>query len=63
MLPFIDKVKGFDRDKLPDWGGWGFLKDWETPIVEDTLEQVSERGKKDAEVGLAHLPVAGRCEC
>jgi hypothetical protein len=51
MQPFIEKVAQFDKSKLPDNGPWGFLKTWQTPIVEEKLEEISDRGKNDARVG------------
>jgi acid phosphatase len=63
MEPFITKIKklqkkGGKRGKkgkkegvLPKKGDWAFLRSWESPIVEDNLEKLSERGRTDAEVG------------
>ena len=51
MGPFIEKIKGMDRDKLPRSGEWAFLRDWESPIVEERLEELSERGRRDSKVG------------
>ncbi|WWD19579.1 hypothetical protein CI109_104040 [Kwoniella shandongensis] len=48
MKPFIDKIAGMDKNKIPEEGEWSFLRDWESPIVEENLEQLSKRGKKDA---------------
>lgn len=62
MEPFITKIKklqknGGKRGKkgkkegvLPKKGDWAFLRDWKSPIVEDKLEKLSERGRQDAEV-------------
>lgn len=63
MEPFITKIhklqkkKGGKRGKkgkkesvLPKKGDWAFLRHWESPIVEDNLEKLSERGRTDAEV-------------
>jgi hypothetical protein len=50
MRPFIEKIAGMDKGKMPSHGEWAFLRDWETPIVEENLEQLSERGRKDAKV-------------
>lgn len=52
MGPFIEKIKKIreeNTEKLPE-GEWAFLKEWETPIVEDKVEVLSERGKEDAHV-------------
>ncbi|WVQ84695.1 hypothetical protein IAT38_006851 [Cryptococcus sp. DSM 104549] len=49
MQPFIEKIQGMDREKLPKEGEWKFLREWKTPIVEETLEVVSKRGKEDSE--------------
>ncbi|WVF73032.1 hypothetical protein IAT40_007850 [Kwoniella sp. CBS 6097] len=48
MQPFISKIADMDKSKIPEEGEWAFLRDWQTPIVEENLEQVSEQGKKDA---------------
>ena len=50
MGPFIEKIKSTDKSKLPHNGPWSFLQKYESPIVEETLEKISDRGKKDAEV-------------
>ncbi len=56
MEPFIGKIKQL-REKtstsgaIPEHGEWSFLRDWETPIVEDKLEVLSGSGKRDAKVG------------
>lgn len=55
MEPFIKKVQKLQKSKkgkgkLPKKGDWAFLRDWETPIVEDNLEKLSDRGKTDAAV-------------
>jgi hypothetical protein len=61
MEPFIKKITklqkkgGGKRGKkgktlLPSKGDWAFLKKWESPIVEENLEVLSERGKIDAAV-------------
>lgn len=50
MGPFITKINGTDKSKLPSQGPWSFLRDYESPIVEDTLEKISDRGKNDAKV-------------
>jgi acid phosphatase len=62
MEPFISKIKSFQKKggrrgkkgkksaKLPRKGDWAFLQDWDSPIVEETLEKLSERGKTDSEV-------------
>jgi len=64
MEPFMAKIKklqkkGGKRGKkgkkegvLPKKGDWAFLRDWKSPIVEDKLENLSERGRQDAEVRL-----------
>lgn len=52
MGPFIEKIKGTDASKLPDNGPWSFLRTYESPIIEETLEKISDRGKNDARVGL-----------
>jgi hypothetical protein len=52
MGPFIEKIKKIreeNPEKIPE-GEWAFLKEWETPIVEDKVEVLSERGKEDAHV-------------
>jgi acid phosphatase len=56
MSPFIQKIQRLQKDKktkhlLPSKGEWAFLRKWDTPIVEKTLEEISERGKNDARVG------------
>ncbi|ORY25534.1 histidine phosphatase superfamily [Naematelia encephala] len=48
MGPFIHKIGNLSTDDLPDSGEWSFLREWETPIVEERLEELSGRGKKDA---------------
>ncbi|WRT70288.1 uncharacterized protein IL334_007286 [Kwoniella shivajii] len=51
MKPFIDKIDSYKKDqrgKLPKKGEWAFLNEWDTPIKEETLEVVSDQGKKDA---------------
>lgn len=55
MSPFIRKIQKLQKDKkgknlLPSKGEWSFLREWDTPIVEKTLEVVSDRGKNDARV-------------
>jgi acid phosphatase len=50
MGPFIEKIKGMDKAKLPSVGEWAFLQDWESPIVEEKLEVLGDRGKRDAKV-------------
>jgi hypothetical protein len=52
MGPFIKKIEEADKSKLPEAGPWAFLRDYKSPIVEDRLEKVSDRGKLDAKVGL-----------
>jgi acid phosphatase len=57
MEPFITKIKklqkkGKKEGVLPKKGDWAFLRDWKSPIVEDKLEKLSERGRQDAEVRL-----------
>lgn len=42
--------KGKKESKLPKKGDWAFLQEWESPIVEETLEKLSDRGKADSEV-------------
>lgn len=56
MSPFIRKIQKLQKSKkgkklLPSQGEWAFLREWDTPIVEETLEVVSDRGKRDAKVG------------
>lgn len=59
MQPFIKKIHKMNKKKrTPKHGPWSFLRDWKTPIVEDHLEEVSERGKNDAKVRLE-----GRAQC
>jgi hypothetical protein len=63
MEPFIKKIKKLQKGKnnkgkrgkkaLPRKGDWAFLRDWKSPIVEETLENISEQGKTDATV--SHL--------
>ncbi|OCF61165.1 hypothetical protein L486_00810 [Kwoniella mangroviensis CBS 10435] len=48
MKPFIDKIQNIPKEDLPKAGPWKFLRDWDTPIKEETLEVVSPQGKKDA---------------
>ncbi|WWD03521.1 hypothetical protein V865_001574 [Kwoniella europaea PYCC6329] len=48
MKPFIDKIRNIPKENLPKEGPWKFLRDWDTPIKEETLEVVSPQGKKDA---------------
>ncbi|WVR07739.1 hypothetical protein IAU60_004782 [Kwoniella sp. DSM 27419] len=48
MQPFIKKIAEMDKEKIPAEGEWKFLRDWQTPIVEENLEVVSKQGKKDA---------------
>jgi hypothetical protein len=60
MEPFIKKIKKLQKGKnnkgkrgkkaLPRKGDWAFLRDWKSPIVEETLENISEQGKTDATV-------------
>jgi hypothetical protein len=50
MGPFIAKINGTDKSKLPSTGPWSFLREYESPIVEDKLEKISDRGKNDAKV-------------
>jgi hypothetical protein len=62
MEPFIKKIKKLQKGKnnkgkrgkkaLPRTGDWAFLRDWKSPIVEETLEDISEQGKTDATVSL-----------
>jgi hypothetical protein len=55
MGPFIEKIKRI-RDEHPEkipQGEWAFLGEWESPIKEDKVEVLSERGKADALVSLA----------
>lgn len=52
MGPFIEKIKKTreeNPEKMPD-GEWAFLKEWDSPIDEDHLEDISEKGKGDAHV-------------
>lgn len=65
MEPFITKIKKLQKKSgkrgkkgkkegvLPKKGDWAFLGKWKSPIVEDNLEKLSERGRTDAEVCLA----------
>lgn len=56
MGPFIAKIKRIrteEPEKIPQ-GEWAFLREWESPIVEDKVEVLSERGKGDARVCLFH---------
>ncbi|KAK8853162.1 hypothetical protein IAR55_003863 [Kwoniella newhampshirensis] len=48
MGPFIEKIAAMDKDKIPEDGEWAFLREWKSPIVEENLENLSQRGKKDA---------------
>ncbi|RXK39846.1 hypothetical protein M231_02903 [Tremella mesenterica] len=51
MSPFIQKIHNITISEprlLPSSGPWAFLRQWETPIVEKTLEKISPRGRKDA---------------
>lgn len=41
-----------DKRKIPESGEWAFLRGYESPIVEENLEMLSERGRKDAKVRL-----------
>ena len=55
MGPFIEKIvhlREMDMGKFPRDGEWGWLGAWRTPIVEARLEELSERGRNDAKVGL-----------
>lgn len=55
MGPFIEKIKKIREEtpeKMPS-GEWAFLREWESPIVEDRLEEISERGKEDANVSVS----------
>ncbi|KAI9638280.1 histidine phosphatase superfamily [Dioszegia hungarica] len=50
MGPFIEKIKRI-RDEHPEkipQGEWAFLGEWESPIKEDKVEVLSERGKADS---------------
>lgn len=51
MKPFEDKLKNLSSSAFPTKGPWAFLKDWESPLTEKKLEKLSDRGKRDAEVG------------
>jgi len=55
MGPFITKINDTDKSKLPSTGPWSFLREYESPIVEDTLEKISDRGKNDAKVRYSGL--------
>ncbi|ORX36155.1 histidine phosphatase superfamily [Kockovaella imperatae] len=48
MGPFIEKLAKFDKEKLPRLGEWSFLRDWKSPLKEDELDELSERGKRDS---------------
>ncbi|ODN92151.1 hypothetical protein L198_05824 [Cryptococcus wingfieldii CBS 7118] len=48
MEPFIEKIKAMDKNKMPSDGEWAFLRNWESPISEDVLEKVSQRGEDDS---------------
>ena len=48
MRPFVWKIGNLSSSDLPSHGPWSFLRKWKTPIVEDKLEKLSGRGKKDA---------------
>jgi len=52
MGPFFEKIRGMDKEKFPSAGSgeWGWLEGWESPIVEDRLEELSETGRRDAKV-------------
>jgi hypothetical protein len=71
MEPFIKKIKKLQKGKnnkgkrgkkaLPKKGDWAFLREWKSPIVEETLENISEQGKTDATVSHSKRPfICGR---
>jgi hypothetical protein len=49
--PFLKQFENYDRTAIPQTDGnpLAFLRDWETPMHKDTLEQLTEPGAKDAE--------------
>jgi hypothetical protein len=57
MGPFIKKINETDVSKLPENGPWSFLRTYESPVIEETLEKISDRGKNDAKVGSRVLAV------
>ncbi|GAA5947629.1 hypothetical protein JCM3765_001008 [Sporobolomyces pararoseus] len=52
MKPFIDRVEAFQKDskksKIEKKSPLSFLNNWESPINDDNLEDVTEPGKADA---------------
>jgi len=50
MGPFINKIEGMTQDRFPSEGEWSWLRDWRSPIGEEGLEELSERGRGDAKV-------------
>jgi len=64
MYPFIKKIKdlqGNHSDILPSSGEWSFLREWETPIIEERLEVLSKSGKRDAKVGCCGFLAFASC--
>jgi acid phosphatase len=55
MDPFIQKIYSMDKDQLPGEGEWSWLRDWQCPIVEENLEVISDRGKRDAKVSSTRI--------
>lgn len=46
--PFVKKFTEYDASQIPETSTFSFLRDWTTPVTEDTMEQFTEPGAKDA---------------
>jgi len=46
--PFVEKFAEYDASQIPETSTFSFLRDLTTPVTEDTMEQFTEPGAKDA---------------
>lgn len=47
--PFLKQFKKYKKSKIPAHGSLAFLRDWESPVSEDNMEEFTEPGARDAE--------------
>lgn len=47
--PFLKQLKKYKTSKIPKRSSLAFLRDWQSPVSEDNMEEFTEPGAKDAE--------------
>lgn len=47
--PFLEQLEKYKKSKIPKDASLAFLKDWQSPVSEDNMEEFTEPGARDAE--------------